>query len=71
MKTLSLKVRFQMYFKLSHDFTLLEELVTVSSTLKQGFFPPPKSHKKKSQIKKARQARRNGDIWKLFLSVHF
>lgn len=52
MKILGLKVRFQMYFKLSHDFTLLEELVTVSSTVKQGFFPPPKSHTQKIKLKK-------------------
>lgn len=71
MKILGLKVRFQMYFKVSHDFTLLEELVTVSSTVEQGFFPPPMSHTKKNQIKKAHQACRNSDIWKLFQSVHF
>lgn len=47
MKRLSLKVRFQIYFKLSQkDRMLLEELITVSSTV--GTLPSSKVILKKS-----------------------
>lgn len=47
MKRLSLKVRFQIYFKLSQqDCMLLEELITVSSTA--GTLPSSKVTLKKS-----------------------